>query len=571
MIMSTYHEWNNAIINYAVQGLSIGAHVFLSIDDETLEAIGFTFNGPRPADGWTEDFRRSIRSHCVHKNRINFSRFINPSLRDTQDRPRYVAFLAAMVLAAHNMGDESEEKLIDSKDFYTHFNNILGLPEQQGRSEGLKGSDVDERLWQDWSAWLRGKGFLPTARSGEGAYKYIGYPISQALLRQSDKNKLWRHFNHSNWRKNVDEVLLMQHIRRDSKYLTMHLEEILDPKGDIWLRAYGAISSACYEVYENWRESDGNDVRLATSVPRMRTSLDAGIYRSSDPISGLIEYRIFPRQTKQSIQAELTIKYDGFNDKLKEDRQGWYAPLWNLDEEQLTSGLEAEITSQNSAITLLFLPARDFWVLTIDPDTPDSGIYASWDKGIELGTEFILLGSQKVHDDLIKLRDEGLLDWQAVLPVFDNWLEYQGVIVQSEPEAWMSLELNIDALRLTLQPRTTFSIGFVEGLRAPRGSGWFVGHGPKLNLASFLPDAYLTVFDESEDVIFSATIEPEHLIEVPWGQSGNYRVLLEQNGQSDEKIVRLVNLADMDPRSMDFDQIADKFNLSIFGTIVKDS
>jgi len=568
--MPTYYEWNNAIIQYATQGLSIGAHVFLSTDNETLESIGFTFDEPRPDSGWSQDFIRSIRSHCVYKDRINLSRFTSPSLRDTQDRPRYAAFLAAMVLAAHNMGDESGEKPIDPKDFYTHFNNVLGLPDQQGRTEGLKGSGADERLWQDWSMWLRSQGFLPTVSSGDGAYKYIGYPISQALLRQSDKNKLWRHFKQANWRKNFDEVLLMQRVRRDSQYLTTHLQEILDPKGDMWLRSYEAISSACYEVYEDWRESDGSDTRLLTTGPKIRTSLDGKIYRSEDFFSGVVEYRIFPRQTRQSVPAELHTEYASESYTLTEDRPGWYLPLWSLDEEQLTNGLKVPIVSPNSAIKFLFLPARDFWVLTLDPDTPESGVYASWDKGIELGTEFILLVHQEVQEDLTKLRDEGLLTWQTIVPVFDSWHEYRGVTVQSEPQAWMSLNLGNEALRLTLQPRTTFSTNFVGGLRAPRGHGWFVGYEPKLSLASFLPNADLTVFDEDEAPIYTATIEPGQLIDVPWRQAGNYRVVIEQSGQSDEKIVRILNWSDIAPRSLDFIQTADEFNLSIYGAMVRD-
>lgn len=568
--MPTYQDWNNAIIGYVTRGLNIGSHVFLSIDNETLEAIGLTFDEPRPDTGWNQDFIRSIRSLCVYKDRINLSRFTSPSFRDTQNRPRYVAFLAAMVLAAHNMGDESGEKPIDPKDFYTHFNNVLGLSDQQGRTEGLRGSDADERLWQDWAMWLRSQGFLPTARSGDGAYKYIGYPISQALLRQSDKNKLWRHFKYANWRKDYDEALLMQRIRRDAQYLTTHLQEILDPKGDMWLRSYEAISNACYEVYEDWRESDGSDTRLFTSEPRIRTSLDGKIYRTEDFFSGVVSYHIFPRQTRQSVLADLRVTHNGESYALAEDRPGWYLPLWTLDEVQLTHGLKIPIVSQNSAIKFLFLPARDFWVLTLDPDTPESGVYASWDKGIQLGTAFILLARQTIQEDLTKLRDEGLLTWQSVVPVFDSWYEYRGVTVQSEPQAWMSLSLSNDALRLTLQPRTTFSVNFIGGLRAPRGNGWLAGYEPKLSLASFLPDAILTVFDEMEESVYTATIEPGQLIDVPWRQAGNYRVVIEQSGQSDEKIVRILNWSDVTPRSMDFSQIADEFNLPVYGAMVRD-
>ncbi|MBZ0098584.1 MAG: hypothetical protein K8F30_05845, partial [Taibaiella sp.] len=279
--MPTYQDWNDVLIKYTLQGLSLGSHVFLSIDEEAIEIIALLFNEPRPPHGWVEEFKRVVRNRCIYNEEVNVPRFAQP-LRDTRKYPRYVPFLAAMVLAAHNMGDESGEKPIDPKDFYTHFNTVLGLPDRQGRTEGLRGSDADEKLWQDWSMWLRSQGFLPTARSGDGAYKYIGYPISQALLRQSDKNKLWRHFKQANWHKDYDEILLMQRIRRDAQYLTTHLHEILDSKGDMWLRSYDAISRACYEVYEDWREAGDTASRTGQATARLRTSLDARLYRTED-------------------------------------------------------------------------------------------------------------------------------------------------------------------------------------------------------------------------------------------------------------------------------------------------
>lgn len=567
--MATYQDWNNAIINYATQGLSIGARVFLSVDNETLEAIGYTFGSPRPSQGWTQDFIKSIRNICVFRERIQFSRFTKPSLRDTQQRPRYVAFLAAMVLAANNMGDEVEERVIDPKDFYTHFNKLLGLYNQQGRPEGLKNTDNDEKLWMDWSGWLRSQGFLPTAHSGEGAYKYIEYPISQTLLRQSDKNKLWRHFTNSAWRKDYDEVLLIQKVRRDSQYLTKHLQQILDPKGDMWLRSYDAISNACFEVYEDWRESDGSDLRLSTNGPRLRTSLDARIYRTEDYFSGIVEYRIFPRQTRHSISGEIQAQYNNTLYTFSEDRRGWYVPLWTLDGNALNTGQKVTILSKNTAITTMYLPARDFWVLTLDPDTPESGIFASWDKSIELGAKFILLVREAVRTDLNKLREEGLLEWQNSSPIFDGWYEYHKVTVQSEPQAWASINLRHDSLRLTLQPRTTFSVNFVGGLRAPRGSGWFIGHEPQLSLASFFPEAELSIFNESEELVYTSTIEAGKLVKIPWEKSGNYRVVVKQNGQSDEKIVRILAWTNTAQREMDFDLVARENNFVIYGAFVR--
>jgi hypothetical protein len=564
--MATFQEWNDILISYTTQNLSVGSHVFLSIDEDAIEALALSFKEDRPATGWVEDFKKTVRKMCVYGDAVNLSRFSTP-LRDSKKRPRYTPFLAAMVLAAHYMGNEGDDKPIDPKDFFTHFNNLLGFSGQQGRTKGLE-TGVDGKMWEDWGAWLRSRGFLPTAVSGEGAYKYIGYPISQTILRMSDKNKLWRHFTVNGWKKNYDEVLLMQRVRKDAQFLTRHLRDILDPKGDMWLKSYEAISNACYTVYEDWREAGGIDTRPTAS--KVRTSLDAKIYREEDFFSGLVEYRLFPRQTRQLIASELFVLYNDETHALTTDRPGWYTPLWTLNSEQLSNGLKISIQSVNSPLQHLFLPARDFWVLTLDPDTPDSGIFAAWDKGIELGKPFILLVRETLQNDLIKLRNEGLLDWESVSQVFDGWYEYLGVTIQSEPQAWTGFSLENDALRLTLQPRTTFNISFIDGLRAPRGTGWIVGHGPKVTLASFLPEAEVAIYDENDNTVFSEIIEPGKIVEVLWDTPGNFRVVITQNGQVDERLVRILSWNNLDPRWVDLEKIVSNHLYPFIGAFVKD-
>ena len=255
-----YSKWNDAIINYITQELNTGERVFLSIDSDALEIIGATFDEPRPTIGWAEDFIQSVRGQCVLGDRIRLAR----PWRNDADRPMHVAFLAFMVLTAYRMGSEDE----DSSTYFIHFNRLMGLPAQEGRPDGLY-YGLDEDLWLNWNLWLFNQGLLPTAHVGAGSQKYIQYPISQALLRESDKNRLWRHFGQSsNWRRNYDEALLMQLIRRDASYLTTHLQTLFDSTGQMWLTAYDAISSACYELYEDWRESDDTDERRTTSGPR---------------------------------------------------------------------------------------------------------------------------------------------------------------------------------------------------------------------------------------------------------------------------------------------------------------
>lgn len=567
--MTTFPQWNEAIINFTLSGLSIGSRVFLSIDDATLEAIGSTFSEPRPQTGWIEDFKRSVRHQCVVGDEIRLARFTSP-LRDSRNFPCYIPFLAAMVLAAHNMGDAGDDHNIASHDYFTHFNSVMGLSDQQGRPKGLATGE-DGNLWEDWNRWLRTQGFLPTAVPGDpGAYKYTRYPISQTVLRQSDRNSLWRHFTDRSWRKNYDEVLLMQRIRKDAQYFTRHLREILHPDSDMWQRSYEAISLACYEVYEDWREAGGTASKTQATA-RVRTTLDAGLYRTADYFSGTVEYQLFPRQPRHAASIALSVQYQGDSHPLSEDRPGWYAPLWSVDWHQLTHGIKLPLESSNSYLQHLYFPTHDFWILTLDPQMPESGIYASWDKGVEIGNPFILLAKEKLSADLIRLKNEGLLEWESSNTIFDDWREYRGVTVQAEERAWASISLGEnDDLRLTLQPRTNFNLTVTGGLRAPRGLGWLVGHGPQVSLASFIVEAELAVYTEDDEKVFSSPIEAGTMISIPWGAHGNYKIVVTQNGRSEERVVRILDWSELDIRPLDAALYPSEDNFGIYGALVKD-
>ncbi len=567
--MATFPQWNEAIINFTLSSLSIGSRVFLSIDNTSLEAIGATFSELRPQTGWVNDFKRSVRYQCVFGDEIRLARFMSP-LRDSKNCPRYIPFLAAMVLAAHNMGDDRGDKPIDPRAFFTHFNAVMGLSDQQGRTKGLTTGE-DENLWEDWNHWLRTRGFLPTAVPGEpGAYRYTCYPISQTVLRQSDRNSLWRRFTDGAWKKNYDEVLLMQRIRKDAQYLTRHLRDILRPGSDMWLRSYEAISRACYEVYEDWREAGDTASRTGQATSRLRTSLDARLYRIEDYFSGTVEYRLFPRQSRQAASIVVSVLYKGEDYPLSEDRPGWYMPLWSVDAEQLANGFKLPLTSSNSQLQHLYLPARDFWILTLDPQIPESGVYASWDKGVEIGSPFILLAREELHSDLTRLKNEGLLEWESMSSIFDTWSEYHGVTVRAEAQAWASITLENDALRLTLQPRVNFNLAFTGGLRAPRGAGWLVNHGPQVSLVSFVPEAELAVYTENDEVVFLDSIEAGKTIEIPWGLPGSYKVIVTQDGHSNERVVRILDWSEMDLRPLSTYPFLSEENFGIYGALIKD-
>ena len=85
-----------------------------------------------------------------------------------------------------------------------------------------------------------------------------------------------------------------------------------------------------------------------------------------------------------------------------------------------------------------------------------------------------------------------------------------------------------------------------------------------------MPDAYLSVFDDYDQVVFSTNIETGKPIDIPFIQSGSYRIVVEQSGQSDEKLIRILNWEDTSPRLMDFGQIAEELGVVVYGALVRE-
>ena len=299
--MATYDEWNKAIAEYFVSGLPSGATVYLSVDEASLMDIGARFEQSEIDHvNWVEDFTEAVRSKYVIGDKV----FLPQSSGYQSDQiPRCVAFLAAMVLAAHHMiGEETEDETILQTNFFTRLRQVLGLPVgESGRPDGLQQAGIEESLWQSWNQWLIGNGWLPSAERGRGNYnRYINYPLSQALLREGDKETLERLFRQ---RENLgqlgrvwDRDALGSWVRKQqfsSKYLTGLIRE-----RDF--RRYDVITDAIYDVYLSidwdWEMETKSGIH---SIGQRRLTVTAELYRVDDFVTGDIDYYLYPRQLRQ--------------------------------------------------------------------------------------------------------------------------------------------------------------------------------------------------------------------------------------------------------------------------------
>jgi hypothetical protein len=92
---------------------------------------------------------------------------------------------------------------------------------------------------------------------------------------------------------------------------------------------------------------------------------------------------------------------------------------------------------------------------------------------------------------------------------------------------------------------------------------------PQVSVSAFLPDAYLSVLDENDETVFEKAVEAGQAIEIVFPRSGNYRVIVEQSGQIDEKLIPLLDWKDVVPRPMDFEATARELNRGVYGSMVR--
>lgn len=532
--MANYYDWNQAIYQYITAGLPSGSRVFLSIDDEALVNAGRLLNPAPPRSERVNDFLEAVRARYVSRKRI---RNITPLGDETNKVPSYLSFLAATVLAAYRMAEGED---ISQTNYFSRLNEVFGFQGKQGRISGLE-TGKEETLWKHWAKWLTHRGYFPTAESGEGTRKFTNYPISQTLLRQADRETLWRHFTDHRWSRTLDEGVVVTRVLHEQSYFSKHLRELLSDQKMRKARQPG-LYQAIYDVYDLWANSGAGsqgDYRRVVSAGQAR-NLVAGLYRTFNRFSGEPEYALFPQQARrlQVDKAQVTHNNQTYN--LTPLRPGWYQPLWDISIPDLNKGLKLDIEGTEE-LDKLVLPVRDFWILTPDPDDPDSGIYASWGKPA-IGTLFIILCKPELQPQLERLREQELIQWQAdPQPVWEGepWLEFENVMVVSD--GWGTVLFDNDDLLESLQPGQSVGISLSGGLRTGQG-GWLVDYGPAVVINAFDKQADLTIAEPiSEQELQSyrnvKTNEPFH---PEWpAQPGSYLLRVDTGRECAERFVTL--------------------------------
>ena len=213
-----YDHWNTALAETVFNREHAGRSVYLDIEPEVLDHAAEAIWPPIRAAGAGVEvgFRRTVRRTCVgrHLNPyrvrqrsvdegINFEPHADRVVSWHNERqgetttsnepPPSVAVLALCSLAAERMRADSDKA---ASNYYGRLAEVLEVNGDRANELGIKYRDHALRLWESLNIWLRdlhGRRGLPTAVSF-GHNRYVSLPISQALIRAQERDRLLEFF-----------------------------------------------------------------------------------------------------------------------------------------------------------------------------------------------------------------------------------------------------------------------------------------------------------------------------------------------------------------------------------------
>lgn len=556
--MPSYSEWNRALHAYFLRGVSVGSTVYLEVSDETLDRIGRRFFADQTVDSWTEDFLASVRSRVKRGGSLDLSSFKKFDGTQLDSLP----FLATLVLVASRMDSSGE---FHESNYFSRLNKALSTTRtsaQNARPQGMEsGSTAEEPLWLEWGRMLRRRGFMPTASPGEGARRYIGYALSQALFRKADKRRLVEIFEQYNWPRDLDGETLAS-LLRSASGLTTHIGNLLSRVGS----DAEAVEGALQEIYGEWQDSRSG-ATIAGPRRASRTSIHCGLYRTLHFRTGEPRYRLLPIRPWRAASNLLVQLGDGEVELA--EQSGHFAPLpVELGPETLEAGAAFQLSGSSDFTTLIF-PNRKLWVLK--PDPFDNAAFGTFGKA-GVGEHFVLLAHKSMEADIEKANEQGLLKYgeKATTDAFgENWLEYEEVLVTAHQ---LSEATDISAeLRDAIAPVSTFTLATSGGLAVPSKRAWLASSPPLVGVNSYFSEVGFSVTKDSELIQQGTVISDpsrELHLDIDWKGVGGYEITAEARGRTQRVLVNLIDWSDLpapDPAHLGLQQLRISNTLNLVG------
>jgi hypothetical protein len=529
-LSNEYSHWNKAIAEWVLATNHLDEAVLLPIDRERLSEIA-EFASLCESSQACSMFVGAIKSSCIRDESIWVDHLRG---RDPAGIPRSCGFLAFLVLAASERGEDGDDR------FYQSIGRLLwpGRGYDQATRQQIRmpvGGACEEPLWREWNAWLLEQGFVPTARRGQGLRdKYRMYAICQSTLSLNERSYLGSHVFASAM---LDGALSIHLDQPDLESWLRRRAQTGSPRlwSSIHDRIVGRDHSGghrfpsvfreaffyeCYEIYESVSLDPRNPSHTgAHKERRNKPILECGLLRITD-LDGSVRYLMRPRRPRLGLEVEEgRVRIAGREWHLRGDSDSnWLEPIGSALTDFMPRRHEVDGVP---GVDFLELPDRQIWVLAPDHIALSDEVLVSGRRP-DPDESFVLLvrdgapESKTVRSSLEHCKKIGLLDWSALVEVVDGWLEYRRCRALLSPWPAVAPVGVAPEIYGRLAPQTSDRIRLEGGLRDPNRRGAF--------MESALPE--LTVVTEFSPVVvrickLSAPNDVLHEIAIKRGSLGH--------------------------------------------------
>ena len=192
-----YDAWNRGIADAVFTKDLGGQPIYLDLEEEPLREIADAVEPdcPNPTGRLVEVVRRTFDASTGPTGvfETHWARLQNWWNSDSIEAPPVLGVLAVLSLAAESMSDGGG---LSANNYYGRLAALLELSDVEARRfesayrSFVDGSAMSEWLWTSLNVWLErleGNRGLPTARAD--GHTHIGFPISQAMVRDVDRQR----------------------------------------------------------------------------------------------------------------------------------------------------------------------------------------------------------------------------------------------------------------------------------------------------------------------------------------------------------------------------------------------
>jgi len=274
-----YDRWNEVLAGIIYCETSAFEPVYLDMDDEILAQAGNELGLDPELSPPELALSRAVKQTLLlgasksgvgvlslHKERLRtWLHRSRASHADRTDAPPIVALLATFTRAAELM---SRDEQYTSRAYFPRLFSLLDIPpDDQGRMESAFRND-SEFLWRSLNDWIEsGNGALGQPTAEALGYRYVGLPMSQALIRKADRQALVDLFLDSG---------LEPELRLSEKDMAAYLKPWLAHGGgtatlrNMWKQpaARRLLLDAAIQILAQWSGETSNDANDATRRPR---------------------------------------------------------------------------------------------------------------------------------------------------------------------------------------------------------------------------------------------------------------------------------------------------------------